>query len=153
MKESFLVIIILMAFNTSFSQSDKKLQKSSSLYGGTVDCLQPDNIYRKGIYNMVDVQGTMSQISASNIIHINATVDEGTFKAAEKIIIPDLVLTCYSGSLPTSGPGTFVMKRGDGFTKNLTAFQRNNESGDNNILKNQNSANLRKQYCPASPIT
>ena len=103
--------------------------------GGTVDCLQLDNIYCKGINNMVDVQGTISQISASNIIHMNATVGEGTFKAAEKIIIPDLVLTCYSGSVQTSGAGTFVMKRGDGFTKNLTAFHTNNESGDNNIIK------------------
>ena len=84
---------------------------------GYVDCLQLDNIYCDGINNIVDVQGAISLISATNIIHMNATEGEGTFKAAGKITIPDLVLTNYTGVLPTSGEGTFVKTRGDGFTK------------------------------------
>ncbi len=127
-----------LAISNSSVTRDSPANSSSLLCvknGGSVDYLQLDNIYCKGINNIVNAQGTISQISASNIIHKNANVGEGTFKAAEKITIPDLVLTTYSGSVQTSGTGTFVKIRGDGFTKNLPVLQTNNEFRDNNISK------------------
>ena len=83
--------------------------------GGSVDCLQMDHIYCKGINNVVDARGTISHISASNMIHTEALAGEGTFKAVEKVNIPDLVLTNYTGEKPTSGSGDFIQTRGDGF--------------------------------------
>ena len=84
--------------------------------GGSVDCLQMDHIFCKGINNVVDAQGTISHISASNMIHTEAATGEGTFKAAEQVTIPDLVLTNYTGEKSTSGTGDFIQTRGDGFT-------------------------------------
>jgi len=74
-----------------------------------------DNIYCKGINNIVDAQGTIYHISASNIIHTKAVAGEGTFKAAGQITIPEIVLTNYTGDRPTSGEGNFIKTRGDGF--------------------------------------
>ncbi|HBL75091.1 MAG TPA: hypothetical protein DD458_07655 [Prolixibacteraceae bacterium] len=85
--------------------------------GGSVDYLQMDNIYCKGINNLVDAQGPISHISASNIIHTDAAPGEGTFKATGQIAIPDIVLTNYTGNKPTSGDGNFIQTRGDGFIK------------------------------------
>jgi hypothetical protein len=98
--------------------------------GGSVDCLQMDNIFCKGINNIVDAQGTILQISASNIIHTNAGAGEGTFKASEYIIIPDFILTNYSGRLQTSGTGIFALTRGDGFAEYM--------SGNGNLINNIN---------------
>ncbi len=84
--------------------------------GGSVDCLQLDHIYCQGINNVVDAEGQIGHISASNIIHTEANSDEGTFKTTGKIILPDIVLTNYTGAKPTSGEGSVTQTRGDGFT-------------------------------------
>ena len=84
--------------------------------GGSVDCLQMDHIFCKGINNVVDARGTISHISASNMIHTEAASGEGTFKANGQVTIADLVLTNYTGEKPTSGTGDFIQTRGDGFT-------------------------------------
>ena len=84
--------------------------------GGSVDYLQMDQIFCKGINNVVDDRGTISHISASNMIHTEAATGEGTFKAAGQITIPDLVLTNYTGEKPASGAGDFIQIRGDSFT-------------------------------------
>ena len=86
--------------------------------GGSVDCLQMDHIYCKGINNLVDAQGTICHISASNIIHTEAAAGEGTFKATGQITIPEIVLTNYTGDRPTSGEGNFIKTSGDGFIGN-----------------------------------
>jgi len=87
--------------------------------GGSVDCLQLDHIFCQGINNVVDVQGMITHISASNIIHTDAGPEEGTFKAAGQIAIPDLILTNYTGEKPTCGTGDFIQTRGDGFAGNV----------------------------------
>lgn len=88
--------------------------------GGSVDVLQMDNIYCKGISNVVDAEGRIEHISASNIIHTEAEEGEGTFKAGEGIAIPNIVLTNYTGEKPISGKGKILITRGDEFTKSAT---------------------------------
>ena len=63
------------------------------------------------------LSGSISHISASNIIHTDAAAGEGTFKATGQITIPEIVLTNYTGNMPTSGEGNFIQTRGDGFVK------------------------------------
>jgi len=97
--------------------------------GGSVDILQMNNIYCKGINNVVDAEGMISHISASNIIHTNAIAGEGTFRASEKITISDIVLTSYTGDQPTSGQGIFLKTRGDGFMGSMAVkgFENKNK--------------------------
>ena len=73
--------------------------------GGSVDVLQMDNIYCRGINNVVDAEGRIGHISASNIIHTEAGKGQGTFNSGEGITVPDIVLTNYTGEKTTGGDG------------------------------------------------
>ena len=102
--------------------------------GGSVDCLQMDHIFCKGINNVVDARGTISHISASNMIHTEAVSGEGTFKAAGQVTIPDLVLTNYTGEKPISGAGEFIQTRGDGFAGKVVLNQSGSSKKKKTVL-------------------
>ncbi len=83
--------------------------------GASVSYLQMNDIFTDGIDNLVDAQGSISHISASNIIHINATKGEGTFKIYKNDT--SINFSTYTGLLPISGAGKILSRQGDAFTK------------------------------------
>ena len=85
--------------------------------GGNVDVLQMNNIYCKGVNNIVNAEGNIGHISASNIIHTEGAEGQGTFRAGKGITIPEVILTNYTGKKPISGEGSFIKTRGEGFSE------------------------------------
>ena len=78
---------------------------------GSIGTLQLDNITVDALDNLLDNSaGTITRILATNIIHLNETGGQATFKTASNI--SRLGLSGYIGTLPTSG--TFGTTSGDG---------------------------------------
>lgn len=78
---------------------------------GSIGTLQIDNVTVDALDNLLDNSaGTITRILATNIIHLNETGGQATFKTASTI--SRLGLSGYIGTLPTSG--TFSTTSGDG---------------------------------------
>lgn len=93
---------------------DMPLLKLNS--SATVNRVNMRGINCKNINNIVDSSGTLPYLSASNVVHTNATSGQGTFKIATGKTVTDCMLSNYYGFTILSGGGTITTSRGDGFT-------------------------------------
>lgn len=131
------------------SNASSLLSLTSSAVVGT---LQLDNISLDALDNLLlNTSGTISRISASNIVHLNETSGEATFNTASTI--PRINLSGYIGSLATDG--TFSTTSGDGFaavvdTAAPTLVSAVVENGAATIVKLTMSEAINAAFVPAA---
>lgn len=131
------------------SNASSLLSLTSSAVVGT---LQLDNISLDALDNLLlNTSGTISRISASNIVHLNETSGEATFDTTSTI--PRINLSGYIGTLATSG--TFSTTSGDGFaavvdTTAPTLVSAVVENGAATIVKLTMSEAINPSFVPAA---